>query len=125
MVDESIDESETFVAVMMIQPFLENAIWHGIVDMKSGGLVQLKINKQTSTTLHIMVIDNGIGIPDAYIGKIKPISSNKSLGMNITIQRLQLLCKVSDIPFSLTFSHVHPNAEYKGTLVEMNLPASI
>ena len=125
LVDESIDESETYVAVMMIQPFLENAIWHGIVDMKSGGLVELKINKQTSTSLHIMVIDNGIGIPDAYIGKINPISSNKSLGMNITIQRLQLLCKVSDVPFSLTFSHVNPNSKYKGTMLEMSLPASI
>jgi LytS/YehU family sensor histidine kinase len=78
-----------FVPPMIIQPFIENAIWHGLLLKK--GEKELRIHIFTvDDYLHIEIDDNGIGREEA-----KNYSTTKlkkeSLGMKITMERLHLL----------------------------------
>lgn len=59
-VDDNIDSERTFMPTFLIQPYVENAIWHGLMHKESGGLIQLKIIEKQETIL-CEIIDNGIG----------------------------------------------------------------
>ncbi|GAB4203619.1 MAG: hypothetical protein Fur0023_10660 [Bacteroidia bacterium] len=60
-IDDKIDLENTFIPNMIIQPYLENAILHGILPKKEKGLVRLSFNKK-DTYLEIQIEDDGIGI---------------------------------------------------------------
>jgi len=98
-IDTSIDKSQTLIGVMMIQPFLENAIWHGIQPLKSQGLVTLHIDKKNEKIFTIKVIDNGIGIQESYTRyNILDIPDSELKFNCIAIQRLRLLKKPTEEP---------------------------
>ncbi len=87
-VDKQIDVSEVKVPTMLIQPFVENAIWHGIMPLegKRQGKVKVTIIP-VSDQLKITIEDNGIGRDPS----VKKDPSHMSMGMMITGQRLKLL----------------------------------
>ncbi|MEO8254975.1 MAG: two-component regulator propeller domain-containing protein [Flavobacterium sp.] len=87
LVDESIDIEETQIPTMLLQPFIENAIWHGIMPQKDGGNITVEI-KDKGTELLILIIDDGQGIQNSK--KIKT-SDHVSMGMQITEDRVNLL----------------------------------
>ncbi len=90
-IDENIDTEEIIIPSMLVQPFLENAIWHGIMPMVEGGIVKLKFHLEDSD-LVIRIIDNGIGINNsAHITKAGHISR----GMDLIRERVSLLNKLS------------------------------
>ncbi|MDP1725775.1 MAG: histidine kinase [Bacteroidota bacterium] len=122
-VDPTIDRFETTVAVMMIQPFIENAIWYGILPKKTHGYIQIKIDKAGEDLLKVSIEDNGIGIHEAFVGSNLLEQKNESHGLSITLQRLKLLGKSAGQELFVRFSHVHPELENKGTIVEFNLPS--
>lgn len=71
---------------MIFQPYLENAIWHGIISKKEKGKIHLSVRKAESGKLVCQVTDNGVGY---YSGKKqKSVSGNESKGMQITAERL-------------------------------------
>lgn len=75
---------------MLIQPYVENAIWHGIMPLegKRKGKLGITIDAKGDDLL-ITIEDNGIGREAS--GKIKKTSGHASVGMSLTEQRLQLL----------------------------------
>jgi len=86
------DMDTSFIRIpsMIIQPFVENALWHGLIHKK--GLKLLNITfKQENRNLVCTVEDNGIGREQAAL--LKPAGSiqKQSLGMKITTERLHLL----------------------------------
>lgn len=120
--DPAIDTHETHIAVMMIQPFLENAIWHGILPLDQPGSVTLKITRPDETTLHISITDTGAGISDAFLQDAALLMESKSHGIQITIRRLALITRSTGHPLKLSYRHVHPLLPVKGTCVEFVLP---
>lgn len=89
-VDKDIDTMEVELPPLLIQPYLENAIIHGLARKEGVGRVELlylKIGQYLIAT----VTDNGIGIEAAKKMKDKPDSLHKSVGMTITQKRLELL----------------------------------
>lgn len=71
---------------LILQPYIENAIWHGIIPNKKNGVITINISGKTQENLLIEIIDNGIGINQSKSRKKESI--NNSLGMQITSQRL-------------------------------------
>ncbi|MEP7373704.1 MAG: histidine kinase [Chitinophagaceae bacterium] len=88
-IDENIDLKSLFVPALIIQPFIENAIWHGIVPKEGGGTVLLNVLKEHGT-VKIVVDDNGIGRVASQQNKSGSSLAHLSKGVNLTQSRLEL-----------------------------------
>ncbi len=84
-----IDTFDTRVPPMLIQPYVENAILHGLVDTQNNGLVQIKYTQENGRLL-VEISDNGIGIETSR-RRSGMNNLRKSVGMTITEKRLELL----------------------------------
>ena len=120
-VNPDIDIPKISIPVMMIQPFLENAIWHGILPMKAKGRLVLKIEPE-SDTLKIRVEDNGVGIEESYLEKNLLGLSHDIKIPGVAIQRLRYLKESNEQELYLRYKHMDPDQENKGTIVEFLLP---
>jgi len=96
-VDQSIDTQCTYLPSMVLQPFVENAIWHGIMHKNGGskGAISIAIKSQEDA-LFCTIEDNGVGRERAQQLRDASLLQNKSMGLKITEQRLQLLGKQSN-----------------------------
>ncbi len=83
---------------MIIQPYIENAIWHGLMNMPDKGKLMLSFEKENGS-IRCVVEDNGVGRKRAAeIGEQNSIK-RKSYGMTISQRRMELLQKENlDIP---------------------------
>jgi sensor histidine kinase YesM len=73
-----------------LQPFIENAIWHGIMPKEDGGVVTVTLDK-TDNTLKCIIDDNGIGREISKQNKFLSMdSSHQSKGEHLTQARLNL-----------------------------------
>ena len=119
IVDEKIDSETTFIPNMIIQPHLENAIWHGLRYLQNKGLLLLKFQLQNKK-LVVLIEDNGIGL--AKSKELKTINQKVhiSRGMNNTNERIALL---NDLyRKEITFHISEKEFPETGTVVEINLP---
>ena len=87
-IDETIDMKSISVPALIVQPFIENAIWHGIVPRGEGGNVSLDVCKRNGN-IEIIVDDNGIGRESSQQNKTVSIG-HQSKGVNLTQSRLEL-----------------------------------
>ena len=87
IVDQNIDLQYNFIAPMLIQPFVENAIIHGISKVDQQGNIQINL-KKIGKFIEVIIIDNGIGFQyDSFEKK----SFTKSVGISNTKRRLELI----------------------------------
>lgn len=75
---------------MIIQPFIENAIWHGLLHKETPGHLDVSLNRFGSG-LQCTITDNGVGRKRAAELKSKTVNKEKSYGMKITRDRLDML----------------------------------
>jgi two-component system, sensor histidine kinase YesM len=118
-VDPELDPERTLVPNMIIQPHLENAIWHGLRYLEDKGLLVLnvKLNKNKVT---IQIDDNGIGLTKSQELKTDNQKIHQSRGMSNTKERIGLLNELYKKPISFQiFEKVAPE---RGTIVEISLP---
>ena len=71
---------------LILQPYIENAIWHGIIPTDRNGVIMLNISGLGKGTLLVEILDNGIEINQSR--SLNRNGEKKSLGMQITSQRL-------------------------------------
>lgn len=89
-VDESLNMHSLQVPGMLVQPFLENAIWHGLRYRTEKGLLKLSFEK-SNQYLKIIIDDNGIGIEESKKQKTQHQKTREGRGMKNTLERIQLL----------------------------------
>ncbi|PWN59708.1 tetratricopeptide repeat-containing sensor histidine kinase [Chryseobacterium viscerum] len=89
-VDEDLNMQNLQIPGMLIQPFLENAIWHGLRYRTEKGLLKLSFEKNGSD-LKILIEDNGIGIEESKKQKTQHQKTREGRGMKNTLERIQLL----------------------------------
>ena len=91
---DDIDPENTWLPSMVLQPFVENAIWHGLMprDKPLEGLISISIGRDKDQ-LWCRIEDNGIGREKALELQQKSVWKSKSLGLKITEERLRLLGK--------------------------------
>ncbi len=96
-VDEEIEEDIYGVPTMIVQPYVENAIEHGI-RMKNSGLIKVEFSLKDENTILCVVEDDGIGREKArQLQEANPNYKNhRSLGTKITQDRLEILLKSKD-----------------------------
>jgi hypothetical protein len=83
------DTSSIFIPPLLLQPFAENAIWHGLMNKKEQGLMEVAFELDNGV-LNCYITDNGIGRKNAETLKSKTAEKQKSMGMQITAERLAL-----------------------------------
>lgn len=96
-VDPEISIETVAVPPMIIQPYVENAIWHGLLHRKeAGGKLIVRVWEE-SEQLHIEIEDNGVGREEAKRLKSKTATRQKSHGMKITAERMDIVNKVYNV----------------------------
>ena len=93
-VDENIDRDATYLPSMVLQPFVENAIWHGLLHKSTPekGIIEITV-KEENNRLYCAIQDNGVGREKAREFAEQSMLKTKSLGVKITEDRLRLLSK--------------------------------
>lgn len=81
---------ELYVPGMLIQPYLENAIWHGLRYKNEKGLLQLSF-MQTGNTIKVIIEDNGVGIAESKKNKTVNQQKQKGRGISNTLERIKIL----------------------------------
>lgn len=88
-VDNNIDLKSILIPALIIQPFIENSIWHGIVPRNNGGKVSLNIGKKNEM-IQVIIDDDGIGRESSQQNKSTTDLAHQSKGVNLTQSRLEL-----------------------------------
>ena len=119
-VDDSLSNDVVFVPSLMIQPFAENAIWHGLLHKEGEKRLSIRFTGDAEEVLLCIIEDNGIGRKKAATIKKNNISANvhESKGINIIRERLQLLEQKTGKPAAIAFEDILPS----GTRVTINIP---
>ena len=86
----AIEPTAVFIPPLLLQPFCENAIWHGLMHKKGYGKLDIALTIQDEI-LYCSIKDNGVGREKAAALKSKSTERQKSLGLKITNNRLALL----------------------------------
>lgn len=86
-IEEGVNES-WLIPPMVIQPHVENAIWHGLIHSDKVGKLDLNFQKEGDAQLKITICDNGVGRVKSRELKSKNIYQNKSFGSTLSEQRL-------------------------------------
>lgn len=90
-IDPTIDKERTMIPPLVLQPYVENAIWHGLLNKGAAGTVSISIINNKNNSLFCTVEDDGVGRERAAEMKSKTLGSNKSFGTEITRERIKLL----------------------------------
>jgi hypothetical protein len=117
-VDEALDTDAVMIPNMLIQPQLENAVWHGLRYKEEKGHLLLKICKQ-QTHLSVLIIDNGIGIQQSETWKTPRQKEHTSRGLTNTYERIELLNKLYHTNIRLTIKE--RKGEETGVIVEIRI----
>lgn len=122
-VEKEVEMYETQIPPMLLQPFVENSIEHGIKPLESGGRIDVIVTQQDEDYLNILIKDNGIGIKASQAAKADRPKDHVSRGMQITKDRLKLFARMTGKQYSLDLREVKSDTgESEGTEVEMILP---
>nr|MBP6625168.1 histidine kinase [Chitinophagaceae bacterium] len=89
-IDETIDTAHVLIPPMIIQPYVENAIWHGLLPKKKHGNLFIRIHNQNQGCIKIEIEDDGIGRELARKQQGKSATQEKSYGMKISGDRIKL-----------------------------------
>ena len=124
-VEKGADAASTIIPPMLIQPYVENAIWHGLMHKKDGtvGKVEILISRENGN-LKCIVKDNGIGREKAEeIKAQKPGNRKRSMGMQITSDRIEMINKLYNANTRVKITDMKDeNGKATGTMVELVIP---
>ena len=121
-VDENLDTDATYIPNMLIQPNLENAIWHGLRYKEEKGFLRLSV-KQFNDKIIVTIEDNGIGLKQSTDSKTENQKLHKSRGLTNTKDRILLLNKLYSVSIELKiFEKRKPET---GVIVKLIFPKNI
>jgi LytS/YehU family sensor histidine kinase len=120
-IDKILEEDGVYIPSMIIQPIVENSIWHGIATLDETGTVKISLQTYNSKSLKIIIRDNGIGMNKSKEYAVKS-SQHQHLGMQIIQKRLALLSKKYKTETSINYSEYSPGHKNPGTIVEIIMP---
>jgi tetratricopeptide (TPR) repeat protein len=121
-IDEEIDTIMYKVPTMLIQPYVENSICHGLMPGESKGLVKIDL-KLEKEYISCTIEDNGIGREAAQEKKRKSNNDHNSLGTQIISSRLDLVNALYGTSLKTIYTDLkNEKGEPEGTRVEIHIP---
>ena len=120
--DPSIDEEFVEIPPMLFQPYVENAIIHGLVNSPKPGLLEISIKHFSKGNLLCTIKDNGIGRAKAIEITNESGIKRQPKGMNITRERIEFYNKQNRKNYSVRITDLKDDrGEAAGTLVEFTI----
>lgn len=116
-IDANLDDENILVPPMILQPFIENSIIHGLSQKEELGLVKISF-KEENNMLICSVDDNGVGRKNSAINNTN--SNGKSMGMAITKSRIEIINKLKN-----TNGTVEIIDKTEGTRIDVSLPMQL
>lgn len=123
-VDPALDAESCYVPPMLTQPFLENAVEHGIQTIPDRGKIDLTYD-YTPPYIKVKIIDNGIGLTASGKRKQTKAAQHESLSLKICRDRLALIEKKSGVQIAFEVKEMLQQGKVMGTLVQFDIPANL
>ena len=122
-IEEDIDVHTVKTPSLILQPFLENAIWHGLSSKEGEKNIVIAISRKNEWFINITITDNGVGRARAQKIKDNKVLKRKSVGIDITKERLANFSKDYQNSFEVEFVDLYDdNGHAAGTQVILNIP---
>lgn len=90
-----VDAHAVKIPAMMLQPYVENSIWHGILPMARPGRVDIAVDRTAEGRIRVRITDDGIGVQHSVDGKAGTDVDHISRGIEITKGRADVLRKLN------------------------------
>jgi len=123
-IDESIEPNQVQIPPMLVQPYIENAIWHGLRYKEDKGELLVRFYLEGGH-LFCTIIDNGIGRKKSAELKTSNQKQQQSTGIKNTKERIELLNKMYKTKLQIRIEDLEQNGEALGTKVLISLPYKI
>ncbi len=121
-VHDDIDTPYIEVPPLLLQPYVENAIWHGLMHKELGGTVNVDIWHPSEYLLHIEITDDGVGRKMAAEYKSKSTMKHKSFGLKMSDERIQAINQLYDIQTIITITDlIDADGKACGTKVSIDI----
>jgi len=122
---DNLEGTDIQLPSMLIQPYVENAIWHGLLQKEEKGKLWVRFKKINGHMLQAEIEDNGIGRQRAAELKSKSSVKHKSYGMQISSDRIQIINNLYKLNNSVTIHDlIDEKGEATGTKIILNIPVS-
>jgi len=124
--EPGLQTESVFIPAMMLQPFLENSIWHGILPSQRVGKIRIKLKKKGHEVL-IVIEDNGIGINTSLSNKPSTQDGHTSKGMTITQDRMALYRRMTGLKYQIEgpVEIINNEGQIEGTRVIIRIPLEL
>ncbi len=109
------------VPPMLIQPFIENAVWHGLRYKEASGNLEVLINED-ERHITVTIKDDSIGRTKSKALKTENQKKYKSAGLENVSKRIALINEIYDKNYEISVTDVDSNATETGTLVTIKIP---
>ncbi|MCX6334023.1 MAG: histidine kinase [Bacteroidia bacterium] len=117
--------NDTEICPGIVQPFIENAIWHGVRPLeKRKGMINIKFVRTDNEGLRCIIEDDGIG-RTASMKSRETDGSHKPKGINIITERLQITGKLRRTNYKFEITDLNTDRKDTGTRVEVDIPVKI
>lgn len=121
-IPKDLDISALQVPPLILQPYVENAIWHGLMHKEEKGQLNVDVSEE-GNYLYFKIIDNGIGREKAASLASKSATKHKSMGLRITAHRIAILQNSETNTSPVTINDlVNPDGSAAGTEVVIKMP---
>ncbi|MBK8611380.1 MAG: histidine kinase [Chitinophagaceae bacterium] len=121
-VSKEAEEDDWMLPSMMLQPFLENAVLHGLISMDIKGLLTIDVTTENNA-LKVIITDNGIGMEKSKA--LRREGKHNSKGMLLINERIGILSKLGKEPITLTITPLDIHAQNPGTKVTLIIPQEV
>ena len=119
--DAQLKTVDLAIPPMLIQPFIENAIWHGLRYKKEKGKLNVQVEKKAEVIL-ITIQDDGIGREKSQELKTTNQQNYQSEGLKNVGKRLQLINELYGKNYEIDIADASPNQSEPGTVVRLKIP---
>ncbi len=118
--DDKLEDDDYTIPSMIIQPFVENAIWHGISPLPKKGMITIRFQYTSESCIRIIIEDNGIGFE-----KSKAFSHSKNnlnMASALTKKRIRLIGEKYKVKTEVIEEELTPGEENPGSRISLLLP---
>ncbi len=123
-VEKDVETDYIEIPPLLLQPYVENAIWHGLMPKEEGGKIDVDVSVNgDKSCLQITITDNGIGRTKSEELKSKTAIKHKSYGMKVTSERIELINQIYNTDTDVKIHDlVDENGKPSGTKVIIQIP---
>lgn len=114
-------EDDVAIPPLLIQPFIENSIIHGVIPKKEKGNISIAFSV-SGKSLHCTIVDDGVGINQSIKNKENLVLAHKSMALGIIKKRLEMISEATNKEASIAIEELINGNTVTGTKIVLKLP---